>query len=122
MPNYVSDQIKAGQIHGWHVYVLEEEGGEFCKIGSAFTIPYRLGSLQGGNPRRLSVFRSWHLDDRESARGVEYEALKALSDCRLPKSEWVKFSPAAAAAVVEAVISDMGFAVRADDTPRWDRA
>lgn len=120
MPSYRSDQIKIGKIYGWHVYVIVEiDHDEFCKIGSASRVDYRLSSLQGGNPRRLKIAKSWHLDNREVARKVELDALKAMADRRLPKSEWIKCPSLAAIEAVERVIGSSSALLRLSTEPRW---
>lgn len=89
MANAYADQTRMGDIHGWHVYLVEEEGGSFCKIGSALTIDYRLSGLKNGNPRPLTLAMSWHFASRASARAVERKALELSGDRRIPGRDWV---------------------------------
>lgn len=103
--NYFSDQIKAGKLHGWHVYVIAEDGNEFSKIGTAFNLTYRLAGLKNGNPRPLRIARSWHLDSREAAYAVEKVALATCAG-RLPGRDWLDCAPEIAIAAVETAISN----------------
>jgi hypothetical protein len=117
------DQVKLGKIYGWHVYVIQEIGhAEYCKIGSASRPEYRLSSLQGGNPRRLEIVESWHLDDRETARAVEASALSELKAIRIPKSEWIKCAPEMAIATIERIIFVSDRKLRDSLAPRWEHA
>jgi hypothetical protein len=122
MANYRSDQIKHGKIYGWHVYVIDEGRKGYSKIGSASRVEYRLSCLQSGNPRRLRVVKSWHLDNRESARAVEIAALKLAGDLRLPKSEWLNCDAALASELVEQAINHAGAILRTSIEPRWNEA
>lgn len=123
MTNYKSDQLKIGNIYGWHVYLVIEGGrSKFCKIGTAARIDIRLASLQGGNPRKLSVIKSWHCDDRDTARSVESAALDLAGERRVVKSEWIKCAPDYAAQVIEQAIKRVGATLRSDTAPQWDRS
>jgi len=108
MPNAYSDQTRMGELHGWHVYLIEEDGGLFCKIGTALTIEYRLSGLGAGNPRALTLAYSWHLSNRENARAVERRALELCGIRRLDKKEWVRGSAENTKKFVEQAISEMG--------------
>jgi hypothetical protein len=119
MANYRSDQIRTGDIHGWHVYLIEEEGGAFCKIGRAATVARRLSGLQSGNARRLAVAKSWHLDTRAMAVDVENLALTKLTGWRVPKTEWIRGSSVFIGETVEEVIKEIGAVIRTSTAPRW---
>jgi hypothetical protein len=118
--NYKSDQTKIGNIYGWHVYLIRETGASgFVKIGSASRVEYRLASLRSGNPRRLELVKSWHLDNREQARGVELAVLKNLDGYRLPASEWFQCRAGLVAATVDETIIHLGATIRTNTDPRW---
>ncbi len=112
MPNAYSDQVDAGDIHGWHVYVLAEEGDEYCKIGSALTVKYRIDGLKNGNPRKLAVVADYHCQTRDAARAVEARALAMATAHRLPRRDWLKVSHLAAIGFVERAIADLGIYVK----------
>lgn len=122
MAGYRSDQIKTGNIYGWHVYIIKEDGNTgYCKIGSTSRVDYRLDGLRTGNPRKLILFRSWHLDSREIARNLETTALHLAGPKRLPKSEWLKCSSDEAAEIVERAILETGAVMRLNSEPQWSR-
>jgi hypothetical protein len=106
--NAFSDQVRMGEIHGWHVYLVEEEGGAFCKIGTALTINYRLSGLKNGNPRPLALARSWHFASRELALKVEKKALELSGDRRLTGRDWVRGSASEISFLIEWAISVVG--------------
>jgi hypothetical protein len=106
--NAYSDQTKKGDLHGWHVYLLEEEGGAFCKIGSALTIDYRLSGLKNGNPRALTIAKSWHLSSRSGARSVEARALELCGNRRLPGRDWVRGPAIETAPKIEFALTELG--------------
>jgi len=108
MPNAYSDQTRMGQIHGWNVYLVEEDGGLFCKIGTALTIDYRLSGLKHGNPRALTVQYYWLLSSRENARAVERRALELCGMRRLGNREWVRGSAENTKKFVDQAISEVG--------------
>lgn len=108
MANSYSDQTRMGDIHGWNVYLVEEEGGAFCKIGSALTIDYRLSGLKNGNPRRLALARSWHFASRAVARAVEKKALELCGDRRIAGRDWVRGPAIEAAKAIEQAVAVLG--------------
>lgn len=107
MANSFADQTKAGDIHGWHVYVLSEKGNAFCKIGSSLTVDYRLQGLQNGNPRTLAVVGDWHLNSRAGARSVEKRALALASKYRLKGRDWLECPYWMAIEFVERAIAEL---------------
>lgn len=107
MGNSYHNQVRTGELHGWHVYVLSEEGGEYSKIGSATNIKYRVSGLRNGNPRDLSVACDWHFTGRAGARAVEARALKLAGSKRIPGRDWLRATPEQAIELVETAISDL---------------
>ena len=95
-------------MHGWHVYVLSEAGDEYCKIGSALTVKYRVDGLRNGNPRVLSVVADWHFSSRDSARAIESRALISASTFRLPRRDWLKMPSNAAVGLIDRAIAELG--------------
>jgi hypothetical protein len=112
MGNSYADQIRTGDIRGWHVYVIAEEGDAFCKIGSAVTVVYRLQQLQNGNPRRLRLIADWHLSSRDAARAVESHALASAGLLRLERRGWLECQPDAAVSFVRCAIARLGVTER----------
>lgn len=104
MSNDRASQLKTSEIHGWHVYVISEEGREFSKIGSACRPQYRIDSIRNGNPRKLEIIKTWHLNSREIARRVEREAILSMPS-RVKNRDWIAGSPEDAISAVEAAIS-----------------
>lgn len=102
MTNYKSDQIQHSRIHGWHVYLAEEKGGRFCKIGTAANPRYRVASLCNGNPRPIVLLRSWKMQ-REQAFRIERAALEKLAG-RISNRDWAKCSRDEAAAAILAAL------------------
>jgi hypothetical protein len=97
-----------GDIHGWHVYLVEEDGGSFCKIGTALTIDYRLSGLKNGNPRKLTLARSWHFASRPEAMAVEKKALNLCGDRRLAGRDWVRGSSAEVGEFIQQAVTALG--------------
>jgi hypothetical protein len=97
-----------GEVHGWHVYLVQEDGGAFCKIGTALTLNYRLAGLKNGNPRPLSITHSWHLDSRDKALRVERRALELAGPRRLANRDWVHGTSESTRQFVEIAISEIG--------------
>lgn len=108
MANAYSDQMRAGELHGWRVYVLSEEGDAYCKIGSALTVKYRVDGLRNGNPRVLTVVRDWHFSGRSIARAVEARALELGDEYRLKNRDWLKLSASRAIQLVELAMEELG--------------
>lgn len=108
MGNAYSDQTRKGEIHGWHVYLIEEDGGAFCKIGTALTLDYRLSGLKNGNPRVLMIVKSWHLSSRASARAAEARALELCSDLRLLGRDWVRGPAIKIGPLIELALAEVG--------------
>lgn len=107
MANSYADQTKAGDMHGWHVYVISEDGNAFSKIGSALTVDYRLSSLGNGNPRKLTVVRDWHFTNRSGARAVEKRALDISGATRLTGRDWLRCPYWVAIEYVEIAITEL---------------
>jgi hypothetical protein len=103
-----SHQTRMGEIHGWYVYLVEEEGSEFCKIGTALTIDHRLSGLQHGNPRPLSLAKSWHFASRKGALAAERKALELCGALRVVGRDWMKCSEIEAIAISERAIASVG--------------
>ena len=108
MANSYADQAKAGEMHGWHVYVLSEEGDAYCKIGSALTVKYRVEGLRNGNPRALTVRADWHFSSRQEARSVEARALMLSDPWRLLGRDWLKMPASNAVGFVVNAIAELG--------------
>lgn len=108
MPNYKSDQMQLAAIYGWYVYVLAEEGGEYSKIGTAQRPQFRVGTIQNGNPRRLKIAMTWHMQRREDAFSIEVLALAMLGDARLPGRDWVHYDAIESIAAVRSAIVGLG--------------
>jgi hypothetical protein len=106
--NSYADQAKAGEMHGWHVYVLSEDGDEYCKIGSALTVKYRVEGLRNGNPRDLKVVVDWHFASRHDSRSVETRALILCADRRLPGRDWLRMPASSAVGMVVNAIAELG--------------
>lgn len=108
MSSNYAQQLAASKMHGWHVYVLAEDGGEYSKIGSALNFRYRLAGVQGGNPRKLILCAVWHFKDRGHARQVEAWALGRADVERVAKRDWVKCRPERAIELVKLAIRAAG--------------
>jgi hypothetical protein len=108
MPNAYSDQVRAGVIHGWHVYVLSEEGDSYSKIGSALSVKYRVDGLRNGNPRILAVIQQWHFTSRAGARAVEARALALGDEYRLKNRDWLRLSARDSVHLVELAMAELG--------------
>lgn len=87
-----ADQLRISEILGWNVYVISEEGDVYAKVGTALNPSYRLSGLQGGNPRRLSLARVWHVLSRQDAFNIEITALGLLGVVRLKNRDWIRCS------------------------------
>lgn len=107
MSNDKSHQLRLSEIYGWHVYLIVETGGDYCKIGTASRPKYRIESIQNGNPRILQPVAIWHVKSREAAFLVEADALLRL-DGRLRGRDWVKCNPSAAYDSVLAALTHLG--------------
>lgn len=88
MPNAYSNQLAAASVQGWYVYVVTEEGNQYCKIGTALNPAYRFSGLGGGNPRILSCVALFHFRERDIAYRVEKWALQYMGEARQPKRDW----------------------------------
>lgn len=108
MANSFADQVRAGDRHGWRVYVLSERGEEFCKIGSALTVSYRIQSLRNGNPRPLLLVAEWVFASRQQARMVESRALINAGPLRIQGRDWLECSSTIAVDLIENAISELG--------------
>lgn len=108
MANSYADQERAGEMLGWHVYVLSEDGDAYCKIGSALTVKYRVEGLRNGNPRQLIVVADWHFASRQDARAVESHALVLCAAWRLPGRDWLKMPSSSAIGFVVNAIAELG--------------
>ncbi|WP_430649824.1 GIY-YIG nuclease family protein [Bradyrhizobium ottawaense] len=97
-----------GEIHGWYVYLVEEEGGAFCKIGTALTLDYRLSSLKHGNPRPISIVKSWHMASRHAALQAERKALELCGDSRLKGRDWIRGPASSVMPIIDQAISVVG--------------
>ena len=91
----------------WRVYILAEEGNEFCKIGSAANPKYRIDQLQAGNPRRIRMVSAWRLCNRDAALAVESLALKNAGLLRLDRRDWLQCTPEAAIAFVRSALAHL---------------
>jgi hypothetical protein len=110
-----SDLLAASKIYGWHIYVISEAGNQFCKIGTARNLKYRIDGLGTGNPRPLKLVNSWHLSSRDEAFKVEREILNRLVECRVAGREWFECPPRVLVDAVDIVIRDLRSSL-------WDQA
>ena len=75
-----------------YLYLIEEEGDGYLKIGVATDVSARISTLQTGNVRRLKELCSVGPLSRKTAFALESKVHKALSDLRVV-GEW--FEPSA---------------------------
>lgn len=107
-----ADQFDSSSRHGWHLYLLTEDGGEYCKVGTALTVKYRVDGLRNGNPRKLVLVGDWHFPDREDALAVEALVLSLASSHRVPRRDWLKLDVSEAIGFVLRAIAMLGLSPR----------
>jgi len=100
------------RMYGWHVYVVQEEGDQYSKIGTAQNPRYRLGGLRGGNPRQLEMVAVWHVSSRQDALRVELQALANIGASRLHGRDWLNASAEEAMAAVRAAFDQLKIEAR----------
>lgn len=113
--NDFASQSALSALHGWHIYVLYEDDGPYTKIGTALTVKYRLSGLQNGNPRKLLLFKVWHVSGRAAAMRIERAALARSEPKRVKGRDWVMLSHQVAAALVEKCAAEVGVNLREVD-------
>jgi hypothetical protein len=47
-----------------YLYLIQQKGSNYCKVGVSNNIKRRLENLQSGNPHKLYVVRYWKIKDR----------------------------------------------------------
>lgn len=86
---------------GSFVYVIEQSGSGFLKVGLADDPARRLHGLQGASPVALELAHSARCASREIAAQVEYRAHTILAQHRA-RGEWFSCDASAAIAAVDA--------------------
>ncbi len=101
-------QQRKSELFGWYVYVAEEDGAFFSKVGTASNPAYRLDGLKGGNPRPLKILCTWHVHSREIAFAIEADALLAADVFRVRGRDWVRCPGADLVAIVRECVRKQG--------------
>jgi hypothetical protein len=85
------------------VYVVDEEGSEYVKVGITTSPQTALAQLQRGNPLDLSFYRLIWFDSETEAYAVEQATHKAMARWKAPSRrsrEWFARTPEQAVAEV----------------------
>jgi hypothetical protein len=83
-----------------YVYIIQEVGYPFCKIGIAHDATVRFNSIQGHIFRALKLIAYWKAPDQRAAADVERLAMARLRDVALGR-EWFAVFPERALEEVE---------------------
>jgi predicted GIY-YIG superfamily endonuclease len=62
------------------LYILKEQGTEFYRVGITHSINYRIGTLTGGNHRKLQLKYMIEFDSNQSALNAENQLHELLKE------------------------------------------
>lgn len=100
-------RAKRGKEVRCSVYVVVEQGTDYCKIGMGVCSDRRLIELQIGNPRRLQLAATFELGDVATAARIERRVHSLLAEYR-HQGEWFKVSSDQARASITQALAEMG--------------
>ena len=101
----------------WFVYVISEapssveQSVEYCKIGRTVDVQRRALYFATGNPRFLTIEKTWAFGRRDDACAVERTILDIGREFRVSRGEWLTCGVARAVEIVEQAIRQTGVSV-----------
>ena len=81
----------------WKGFIYVIQDGEYTKIGIALSVAHRMYQLQVGNPRQLTLLKSWEVEDVSTIE----DRLHSMLSRYYVRGEWFKLSPTLLTALVK---------------------